>query len=358
LLSNKENIHEIDSPLPGFRIVAFQKALESCELSPSEVARSLESLLSSRSSLWRTFNETTLISPSTPKRRAPIVIAIDSFGRGRHSFASFAIPDFPEQGEFYIALDCHPISRDYWRHSLAHELTHALNWGRGIPSWADEMAAQMVEVNSGGHLPFQSLGRLANAAQLPRFSDESRPLSEAQTYGLVYLFGEYLRSIGGWELIQAFLGYRTRTECESNSFLGSATCRAQAWLKSRDGQWDFAEKMTPQGLLRHFAAAVTLNHPAYRYYRIPLWSGFLSPPERLEKTLRLAPGDFRRFDAKDFDRRFVPGDYEVYLLRKGLSAFSLTPVDSSGRVINDKTDIWSGGPSEDFYLVINTTGLR
>jgi hypothetical protein len=220
------------------------------------------------------------------------------------------------------------------------------------------MAAQMVEVNSGGHLPFQSLGRLANAAHLPRFSDESRPLSEAQTYGLVYLFGEYLRSIGGWELIQAFLGYRTRTECESNSFLGSATCRAQAWLKSRDGQWDFAEKMTPQGLLRHFAAAVTLNHPAYRYYRIPLWSGFLSPPERLEKTLRLAPGDFRRFDAKDFDRRFVPGDYEVYLLRKGLSAFSLTPVDSSGRVINDKTDIWSGGPSEDFYLVINTTGLR
>jgi hypothetical protein len=343
-----EEIVELQAKSASWRAVAFKYALNSCDLTSTEVQTLLDEALATAP--FKALNA--VLGPATSALATMrIVIAIDSFAEGRLQFASFHLPNFPEPGSFYIGLDCHPISRNYWKHSLAHELTHVLNTRLKITSWADEMAAQLVEDASGGNLPLQSVGRLASAARIPYLFDTGQPFVNSSTYGLVYLFGSYLTSIGGRELVQAFLGYRTHPKCVQTDFYEAAVCRAHAYLTSRDGRWDFAEKMTPKGLLRHFAIALTLNHRAERDYYIPFWSGLLGTKPDLTDAIdaTLAPGEFQRFAVKGFNLAAIPLSYEVYLVRRGIKGFEIiTREELEKGPLPEARE-----PSDEFFLVLN-----
>jgi hypothetical protein len=287
--------HLTDASMP-IDLWIFDRALERCALKADEVRGKLSAILDKNSSLWESLDR---LFPGSRQRIAQrkVRVVIDDFS----DFAGNAAPFssyFTDIDVPTIGLDCQPVERSYWLRSLAHEMTHALLYQKGVQSGFEEGLAQLIEHYAGGEQPELTLKHLEKAAGVPTVLEESRPLPSRESYAVQYLFVSYIRQeFGGWPTLRAMAD--TDPELWSNGipvgfdqspdFLSQATCRARAYLNRVSPGFFAAEKMTREGVLRYFFMALAMNNSKSSHYQILGWSGFSKLPAR-PRTNSLVPG--------------------------------------------------------------------
>lgn len=275
----------------------------------SSIDQKMRSLFSEgRSAFW---NKLLRFDPGMMERflRQPLYVSVDWFPFVR-VFQSLHLVDAPEKGQSLISLDCRLFEGDPWKAHFAHELIHYSAARHDLPSWLEEMMAQLVEIDLSPVL-FQKIGVLENHTQLPSPLSTRRPFATVQDYAMNLLLAKYLVHLYGENVvINAFSQYtaegRFITErfqnCEAVSadMISHLLCSIRTQMNSNfhaSAEWNIDSR---ESLLRHFFAALILSKSASslqtRVFRIPGWSGFRASfadrlPDRLDEAefVRLNP---------------------------------------------------------------------
>lgn len=298
----------------------FDRALERCALKADEVRGKLSAILDKNSSLWGSLDR---LFPKSRERIAEqkVRVVMDDFTDFAGKTAPFS-SYFTDMDVPTIGLDCQPVERSYWLRSLAHEMTHALLYQKGVQSGFEEGLAQLIEHLAGGEQPELTLKHLEIARVVPTVLDESRPLLSRESYAIEYLFVSYIhQEFGGWETLRAMAGTDpdlwskgVPVDCDkSPDFLSQATCRARAYLNEVSPGFFAAEKMTREGVLRYFYMALSMNNPRSSHYQILGWQGFSKLPARPNSN-SLVPGQAAIFTDARAVRELPIGmaELEVY----------------------------------------------
>jgi hypothetical protein len=302
----------------------FQSAAQSCSLDLSSLRDSIHHLVKEGSPTLIALGNL-VPDPLQEIENLKLKILIDDFGEGREKYTSFFLPSWEDDPTHFIILDCGPTSQRYWQASLAHELTHALMVTQNLEIWFEEGLAQMVEIRAGGFQPDRAEESFKSVAQVPPLFNLQRPLIGHDIYALTYLFDQYVFSrFGGWETLKAMAGIGTA--CNGSSWYERATCQGAQSLLSR-GLNDLAEKMTPEGLFRFFAVALTLNDSDFPLYSIPGWTGFEG--ESSVSPLHLEPGEIVKLNPKS--SASIPSGVESYLIKSEAGAFEIDPLEAGTR---------------------------
>jgi hypothetical protein len=343
-----------DSSLP-INAVYFNRASVSCGISPDDVLKKLKILLGPSSALWSTLN---LVFPDSQRQLADrqVTLFIDDFNNfagPRPDFSSYYIKI---EGQPVVGISCGALFRSYWLPTLVHEFTHALSDGRNLESWFEEGLAQNLENEIGGAQPELTLKALKG---FPSLLETRKPLPSKESYAINQLFVRYIRTMaGGWDILKAMT--LAEPKCVETDFLSRIACRGKFYLEGPTFRIHNSpeillgpDKMSRQGLLRHFAVAMTLNGLGTEKYFIYNWAGLEIP---LKPQLQvLQPGQFQAWT-----------DEKPYLnLNQNLEFYRVLVNERDEFVILSRAEVYDtrsienarlklGKFSKSFYLLINT----
>lgn len=263
-------------------LFVYQEALTSCPTDWDWLNREVRRVFQSQSNVVRALRNL-VPDPLAAFHALNIKVVIDDLGDSRTQFRSFYYPDATSQGLGLIVLDCHSLDSKNFGPTLAHEIAHALLNDKNLESWFDEGIAQSIEVEAGGRIPIdQSSAALRNLSVVPSLF-ENHLLSSHATYGLTFLFVQYLkRNFGGWPMLQAMSAIGTRridSACESEAnFYHRIVCRAEQQGNSLHLGNERHQFLTPTTLLIAFALSLSVGSPGAPFGEVPYWQGF-TPPE-------------------------------------------------------------------------------
>jgi hypothetical protein len=294
--SEAEATEKLSMDFPG-EIFVFKDAAVSCDLDLERVTFKIQEALKPDGLAVGAISRL-VDAPLAQIGPLHLKIFISDFGKSRAIYRSLYLPEVPGVGAA-IFVDCSLAAQLLWTSTLAHELTHAILNKSQLESWFEEGLAQSVEVAAGGAQPFVSAGLLQAAGELPALRDLRRPLPTGAPYGMSFLFARYLLTrFGGWATLSAMI--QPDGPCGSEGTFETTVCRARNYLTAKLQRPDLAEIMTPAGILRYFAVAVSLDTPYYSLYQIPGWMG-LDADKHYAPVKSLLPGSFAKMDYKDFE---------------------------------------------------------
>ena len=212
--------------------------------------------------------------------RQNLTVILDDFGADRFVNWSFYKADFPNNGEATIFLDCHPLTQTFYRSILAHELTHAVLYGRKIEMWFQESLAQLLETEAGGVRPAANVLKGLSESPVTPALLVDRVLKNSGEYAVTFLFGKLIfqkeSHRGGWNLVKDFLAQEDLVNHERAGLLE----RLAKFIQT-----------TPADLLRDFAESLILGPQASLSIRLKDWKGFVNFKEILS-VKNLAGGAF------------------------------------------------------------------
>jgi hypothetical protein len=319
-------------------VFVFRSAIQSCALDLDAVRRQINDAFAKDSRVFEALKNISA-DPESEIAKLHLTFLIDDFGDQRTEYTSFYLRQPTGFSGPVIILDCALASRFYWLPSIAHELTHALLAKYKPEPWFDEGLAQMVEIAAGGFEPMRAEEILRSSEDPPPLFQQDWPLVGHDSYAMMYLFTTYLSAnFGGWQTLRAFAGLTDTENCHERDWKAAATCRARASLTNRNLS-NLAEKMTPDGILRFFAVAMTLNIPSFPMYAIPGWQGFLSAPKS-SVSQSLLPSQFERVQSID---KASPATLEDYLIESDGINF---------KIRSPREEVTPSMPNR-FFLIIN-----
>jgi hypothetical protein len=320
---------ELDSPFSDIAI--FEAAAHSCGLDLALAARSLETLLLPESKVWSALSNV-FDTPIEQLRTHPARLLLDDFGERPRGYRSFFLRAQKPSAPPAIVLDCR--RPEGWEPALAHEIVHALLVGTDVPSWLDEMVAQLVETEAGGTAPEKSLDRLGTLAVLPVVFQTHRPLPSSESYAVNALLGRYVFARHGWTGVREML----------------------------NGKSHMPGARSERGLLRNFAVAASLRQKDVVAYEIPGLERRTEPPTGLPEWSSvlgvLASSQILRLSATSSSAIARSGleAYRVVSWEYGFKIFPLTrkePKDLDGQLADLRASVNGGaGFVQDFVLVL------
>ncbi len=255
------------------------EALKTSQLDVLQVEKELKTLLTTNGRVFRALKN---LFPDIESRVSKLSADIILDEYKSHIFRSFYLRPSQYNERAIISLDTSARTRSYWGPLLAHEYVHALLAESGLPAWAEEMLAQLIEAEAAGTDPVSRLETLRTSNALPALFEQKRPLQDTQTYALTYLFGRYLKdNFGDWLGLQSLVfgscggSLNSKQEWSEQELF----CRLQTEYKKNNPQFDavFVDKMDREGLLRHFYSSLILNtytSSSQGLYYLAGWPGF------------------------------------------------------------------------------------
>ncbi|MBN21713.1 MAG: hypothetical protein CL678_10540 [Bdellovibrionaceae bacterium] len=265
-----------------------------------------------------------------------LYVVLDDFGENPH-FLSFYVHQVLKKPIDLISIDCLTRSQPYWSTYLIHELTHYILRKKNLPSWFEEGLAQTIEINLQGSRPLLSINRLKESHKIPDFFIEPKPFKDPLSYGMSFLFVNYLKNHFGGE---ALLKEMIRSSYSKNFLKETITSIANK--DSLNLSSEVKEKFTPLGILRHFAAAFAIGNSKKEFFDIQYWKGFswsINFPKRKEMIqpmgFRIYSGTRRPFSVNsELEYYQVFHSFEQYQFLPGIERRNRDPL---------------------FYLILNPT---
>jgi hypothetical protein len=134
-------------------------------------------------------------------------------------------------------------------------------------------------LNLGGTQPELGLKKLSQESIFPGLFSKEKPLTRSQDYWAGYAFIKYLdQSWGGENALARILSDLKGDQPSSTPLLNQIAQSIHNLMQETNPSNPWIEKATRNGLLRFFAAALTIHTPKTLALDFPNWSGLESAP--------------------------------------------------------------------------------